>query len=425
MKRILYVLIWIGGYLLFLTACKHQVDPVPGEPLQLPEKPVPGEEIGAVQPVGVPQGVAVIKTIGSAGGSIQSEDGRFNVTIPAGALTTDVPISMQPITNTNGAGVGAGYRMLPDGQQFAKPVTMTVTYTREEVERSMPEALGIAYQNAKGIWMAVGGTQIDTTRKTVSIEVNHFTDFTFFEYVYLDPEFSTIDPGQSVSIRLWGLGWINDALHDFPKGKERPLPKPTPIDYLDGWELKGEGSLQGTGKEVTYLAPGQMPNTNPAMIIARVKSPGKEVAQLISRVYVLKEGVWVQAGGGDWVHLPKAGANLRGGIKGIDAENGQQTINIKWRAGDKPADACGLYNWALPTPGVIYRPNSATEYVHLYGTNPDVSGGALSVDELRFGYIYGMFNVTTAGVYVTSVPPSITTSTMRGVFRVKCLDCAR
>lgn len=296
MKRFTYFLLWIGFYLLFMAACKHEVDPTPVDPDPVNPNP-PATETGAIQPVGTPQGTAVVKTIGSAGGSISSEDGRFTVSIPAGALATDVAISMQPITNTNGAGVGEGYRMLPDGQQFAKPVTMTVKYTDDEAKRTIPQAFGIAYQNAKGVWMAVGGTQVDTTNQTVSIEINHFTDFTFFEYVYLDPELSAIDPGQSVTIQLYGLGSINWLLDGLPKGKERPLPKPAPIDYLDGWELQGEGSLQGTGKEVTYQSSSQMPNTNPVRIIAKLKSPGKEVAQLISTVYVLKEGISLQVGG--------------------------------------------------------------------------------------------------------------------------------
>jgi len=30
-----------------------------------------------------------------------------------------------------------------------------------------------------------------------------------------------------------------------------------------------------------------------------------EVAQLIARIYVAPEGVSLQVGGGDWIHLPK------------------------------------------------------------------------------------------------------------------------
>ncbi|GAB3907660.1 hypothetical protein GCM10028803_41800 [Larkinella knui] len=411
-----------------MAACKPDgtdlTPPVPSNPDPAPPTPV---EQGAVQPVGTPQGTAVVKTIGPAGGSITAEDDRFTVTIPAGALTKDVDISVQPITNTNEAGVGDGYRMLPDGQQFAKPVTMTVKYTAEEGRRTFPKAFGIAYQNAKGVWMAVGGTQVDTTNHTVSIEVNHFTDFTFFKYVYLEPELTAIDPGQSVDIELFDLGSINWLLEDFPKGQERPLPKPHAVDYIDGWEVQGEGKVVGAGKKVTYQSPGQLPATNPVRVVARLKSPGKEVAQLISTIYVLNEGISLQAGGGDWVHFPKAGAHLRGSIKGLDGENGQRTVNIKWEAGPKPVDALGIYPWAKTYPGIIYRPDPITEYTHLYLVDKKVyiSEGSIKATDMKYGVIFGTFDVKSSGAFVLSIPPVVSTSSLRGVFRVKCMDCVR
>ncbi|MGA0555623.1 hypothetical protein ACO2Q8_03160 [Larkinella sp. VNQ87] len=426
MKSFTYFLLWIGVYLLFMAACKNAVDPTPGD--SAPELPnPPTTETGAVLPVGTPSGTAVIKTIGPAGGTITDEEERFSVTIPAGALDKNVAISVQPITNTNQAGVGNAYRMLPDGQQFAKSVTVSVKYTDEEGKRSFPKAFGIAYQNDKGVWMAVGGTEVDTNSHTVSIEVNHFTDFTFFKYVYLEPELTAIDPGQSVEIELFDLGSINWLLEDFPKGRERPLPKPHAVDYINGWEVQGEGQVIGTGKKVTYQSPGQLPNTNPVRVVAHLGSPGKEVAQLISTIYVVKEGLSIQAGGGDWVHFPKAGAHLRGTVKGIDGENGQKTVNLKWEAGPKPTDALGIYPWGKTLPGILYRPDPVTEYAHLYVVDkkPVVSPGSLKATHMKYGVIMGTFDVQSSGLFVASLPPVVSTSSLRGVFRVKCMDCGR
>lgn len=416
-KQITYFLL----NLLLLTACKENTDPAPGN--DGPDNANPPAGAGAIQPVGAPAGVPVIKNIGPAGGTIASQDGRFTVTVPAGALDKEVAISMQPITNTNGSGIGSGYRMLPDGQQFIKPVSMIMSYSDEEIEGTIPEALGIAYQNTKGVWMSVVGVQLDKDRKKASIEVSHFTDFTFFKYVYLDPEYSAIDPGQSVKIKAYALHSINMLASTLPKGREVGLPKPTAVEYIDGWEVQGEGSLQGTGKEVLYLAPGQIPNVNPARVILKLKSPGTEVAQLISRIYVAPEGLSLQAGGGEWKHFGIAGANLSGGIKGIDARNGEEIVNIKWQGGTGPRNAMGIFNWTKTTVTAMYRPDGITQYMQFYGLEADVSGGSLKVDNMRFGILMGSFDVQTAGLYVASNPPVITTSTMRGVFRVKCLDC--
>src|SRR5204863_9094362 len=50
-------------------------------------------------PVGVPAGDVVSASLGAAGGTASSADGRISVTIPAGALSADTPIGIQPITN--------------------------------------------------------------------------------------------------------------------------------------------------------------------------------------------------------------------------------------------------------------------------------------------------------------------------------------
>ncbi|SDG95023.1 hypothetical protein SAMN04487996_1267 [Dyadobacter soli] len=421
MKRISYFIICL---LLTLGACKENTDPTPVD--GNPEMPgPPANEAGAVQPVGTPEGAAVVKTIGAAGGTIASGDGRFTVTVPAGALDKDVAISMQPISNTNGSGVGAGYRMLPDGQKFLKALTMTFAYTEEEVEQTMPEALGIAYQNKEGVWMSVGGLALDKAKKSISIEVDHFTDFTFFEYVWVDPVYKAIDPGRSVTIRAYGLGTINILAKKLPKGMEVALPKPNEIDYIDGWQLEGEGKLSGSGKEVVYLAPGEIPAKNPATVTLKLTSPTKEVAELYTRIYVVPEGVSLQVGGGGWIHLPISGANLSGAIKGIDAQDGSRVINIKWHGGSGAMGALGTFKWTVKTVTAIYKPDQTTQYMHFYGKAPYVSDGSLKVDAMRYGELMGTFDVQPAGLYVTTYPPVISTSSMRGVFRVKCFDCAK
>lgn len=66
--------------------------------------------------------------------------------------------------------------MLPDGQKFFKPLKLTAKYTDEEIERAIPEALRIAYQNAERVWMSVGGVELDEANRKVSIEVDHFSE---------------------------------------------------------------------------------------------------------------------------------------------------------------------------------------------------------------------------------------------------------
>jgi hypothetical protein len=50
---------------------------------------------------------------------------------------------------------------------------------------TIPEALGIAYQDAKGIWQAQGGIVVDKVNETVKVTTTHFSDWSLFESFYL------------------------------------------------------------------------------------------------------------------------------------------------------------------------------------------------------------------------------------------------
>src|SRR5580658_1993681 len=68
--------------------------------------------------------------IGPAGGSVTEPDGS-GVTIPAGALGSNVDITVQsdpgaPAPPSQWVVVGTPYLLGPEGQQFSKPVTVTL-----------------------------------------------------------------------------------------------------------------------------------------------------------------------------------------------------------------------------------------------------------------------------------------------------------
>src|SRR5688572_14102270 len=91
----------------------------------------------AITPVGDPVGNPVTKTIGTAGGSLNSN--------------TDITI--QPVTNTSPGGKGLAYNLLPDGTKFNKPATITFNYTNEDLPDNLPFFINIAYQDQTGAWI--------------------------------------------------------------------------------------------------------------------------------------------------------------------------------------------------------------------------------------------------------------------------------
>lgn len=88
--------------------------------------------------------------------------------IPQGALKNDVNISVQPLTNHAPAGRGDAFRLLPHGQTFEKPVTLTVKYDQSEADGTIEEALGVCYQNDHKKWVSIGGGSRDTLANTVN-----------------------------------------------------------------------------------------------------------------------------------------------------------------------------------------------------------------------------------------------------------------
>jgi len=65
---------------------------------------------------------AVTKTVGSTGGTIQV--GTHKLVIPAGALSSSVMITAEQVPGTVNS-----VRFAPEGLQFAKPATLTLSYT--------------------------------------------------------------------------------------------------------------------------------------------------------------------------------------------------------------------------------------------------------------------------------------------------------
>src|SRR5262249_54005393 len=114
------------------------------------KKMVGADKTNAIKEKGIGNGMETVsKTIGPEGGEIIYNDEKVSVKIPQGALTDNIVISIEPIISTVPLATGDGFRLLPEGQHFEKPVTITFKYNEDIVNGSAPEALRIAYQDDK------------------------------------------------------------------------------------------------------------------------------------------------------------------------------------------------------------------------------------------------------------------------------------
>ncbi|MGZ5246903.1 MAG: hypothetical protein ACXWV5_07665, partial [Flavitalea sp.] len=200
-----------------------------------PDNPNPAGEVTQVgtAPNGTPM---AHKTIGAAGGTLSSIDGRLKLTVPAGAFTENEEVMIQSISNFNPLAINQAYRITPHNVEFTKPVTIEFSYTEEEIVNTIPEALGIAYQDARGIWMAQGGTELDKPNKKIRVTTNHFSDWSLFESIYLSTSASVLPVNGVAQLEVYTT---EDLLIPLVPGQQIAMGKKISMaaSYVKEWKL--------------------------------------------------------------------------------------------------------------------------------------------------------------------------------------------
>ena len=212
--------------------------------------------------VGVPNGLATTKSIGPAGGTLASPDGRLTLTVPQNALTDTVAFTIQPITNKAGGGLGSAYRLGPDRKTFTTPLDISVRYDEHDLEGTVAEALSLAYQDEQGAWRAQKSAKLDQAAKTLTVSTTHFTDFAFLARLRMSPLEATLHVGESRFIQLLECkepGFLDKIL-------SRPVDCSASPPGKVSWKVRGPGTIKNTLSRrltgVLYTAPAKKPTDN-------------------------------------------------------------------------------------------------------------------------------------------------------------------
>ena len=156
----------------------------------------------AATAMGVAAGAVTSATIGAAGGSVSAPDGRVAVTIPAGALSANTVIGIQPFTNLAHGKIGAAYQLTPEGQTFLQPVTLKFSYTDADLIGTSASALGAAFQTPDGYWRWAGAATVDTTAKSVSVTSTHFSLWSLTKDLQMIPASKTVRVSRLVDLQV-------------------------------------------------------------------------------------------------------------------------------------------------------------------------------------------------------------------------------
>lgn len=272
--------------------------------------------------IGTSTGTATDTTIGSSGGTLRSSDGKLTVTIPVDALAAATKISIQPITNNSPLGLGLGYRLLPEGTVFIKPVQLTFHYDTVLLKESPEDFLWIVTQASDRSWNAVLKSVLDKNAKTVTITTTHFSDWSLGKFLdfSLNPSSSTIQVGQSLRLGVSGFVREKDPEELVPliyttvttDGLDilTPLPSLSIENRLKSFRIKqwtmngvvapvsnSHGSLNPSGNLATYTAPNQVPANNPVAVSVQLETKDEAGSSaaffLISNIRVVDNGYYL------------------------------------------------------------------------------------------------------------------------------------
>ncbi len=272
-----------------LDVFDSSIDNLSGDPVVTPIAPLP---------VAIPSSA----TIGPAGGSIQSDDGRLTLRVPAGALSSAVSLSfVTEASNDAPQGTGPSYVLSPGDLAFARPLTLALHYGSDELRGSGAGKLGIAFQDGS-TWYVVTGGSIDAAARTLTVPADWTTAaaatarstllgprrgelprrWAGFRSVEIFPkraavltqgslELVALDVGNSSAERTWVEG--------APPSGVSPLSPADPNRAIYTWKLNGEsehiagpehGTLVSYGNNATYWAPRCTPNRNPVTVSVRL-----------------------------------------------------------------------------------------------------------------------------------------------------------
>lgn len=113
-----------------------------------------GSDDGPVNPADPPRDPAVV---GPAGGSFSSTDGRVEVAVPAGAVSSDIRLSVAPRQNVLASeNVGAAWEFGPSGTQFAQPVRLRLRFDRDDFEEGTDLTRLLLARLEGGTWVPRG-----------------------------------------------------------------------------------------------------------------------------------------------------------------------------------------------------------------------------------------------------------------------------
>lgn len=254
-------------------------------------------------------GPPITKTIGPAGGTITTQNGKISLVFPAGALKQETAITLQPGENTAPNGIGQAFTISPN-ITFEQGVTVRYSYQEEEMNGAAVDALGMAYQDGRQAWQLSRSVKVDKQKKTITTTLKKANWWALVTEYLLTPQKDTVIVGESRQLTLMRLpngehfpDWAGNATgENLETGLIFPLVQPIAANsdvnklYLNGVDWTSatpkDQSWGGVGynpqsAQILYVAPSHKPKNNQVLLTVEIKNPGSAAKFQVSSEMII------------------------------------------------------------------------------------------------------------------------------------------
>jgi hypothetical protein len=116
------------------------------------------------------------ETVGPRGGTVVSDDGRFSLEIPEGALDTEVQIRIHAVECEPETAVGPCYEVTPRGMGFHVPAVVTYELGGMKLDALDPHRLNVIAERDEG-WNVLADRIVDLDDELLSASAMYLSSY--------------------------------------------------------------------------------------------------------------------------------------------------------------------------------------------------------------------------------------------------------
>ncbi|MEO8584603.1 MAG: hypothetical protein ABI584_00430 [Acidobacteriota bacterium] len=235
----------------------------------------------------LPADVPSAATIGPAGGSVRSSDGRLTLKVPAGALATPADVSFEAAASDAPNGIGPGYLLTVPSEVEGRAV-LVLSYGASDIKGSGPEALSLAFKGGDR-WYIAGGGSLDPAARTLALPVRSITPpgspaakagrallkanritMAVLKAWRIVPDEVVVRTGTTTRFSAYYVGRPSSAFQFIDYFLAASDPQNVNVEWTAGRGTPEYGSINPTGITGTYNAPCKAPTANPFFVFYRI-----------------------------------------------------------------------------------------------------------------------------------------------------------